>query len=280
MTVKKTLHTGDDKMTIDLSQLWDFGKPETSEKRLRAACAEADPQDALILQTQIARTYGIRGDFAQAQQILSAIAPQIEQAGVTEKTYYWLEWGRTLSSAVHPPETQTPEVQDQARAAFLRAFALAQEAALDNLAIDALHMLAFVDTSAEDQVKWNQKALAVMQTSSQPEAWKWEASLLNNLGYALHLLGRYPEALDAFRQALVVREKQGAAEPVRVAWWMIAWTLRAQGMLDDALEIQLRLEKECDEAGEPDPYVYEELEQLYRAMGQTDLAEHYVKLRG
>ena len=43
---------------------------------------------------------------------------------------------------------------------------------------------------------------------------------------------------------------------------MIAWTLRALGRLNEALEIQPRLEREYDEAGEPDPYVFEELELL------------------
>jgi hypothetical protein len=56
---------------------------------------------------------------------------------------------------------------------------------------------------------------------------------------------------------------------------MIAWTLRFLGRLDEALEIQLRLEKECDEARRPDPYVYEELEYLYRALKDDDKADGY-----
>jgi tetratricopeptide (TPR) repeat protein len=278
--IDQTLWVTGESMSIDLSELWDFGRPEISEKHFRSALAEASAEEALILQTQIARTYGIRGDFPRARQILAEIAPELEDAEPEAKAYYYLEWGRTFSSAVHPPESQTVEAREQARAAFLKAIALAEEEGLDSLAIDALHMLAFVDTAPEDQVSWGQKALAVMQASTQPEAWKWAASLHNNLGYALHLLKRYAEALVEFREALAVREREGNAEPVRVAWWMIAWTLHAQGLLREALEIQLRLEKECDEAGEPDPYVYEELEQLYQALGEPDLAEHYRKLRG
>ena len=50
-------------MTFDLSMLWDFNQPDVSEQRFRAALASAAGDDALILQTQIARTYGLRGDF-------------------------------------------------------------------------------------------------------------------------------------------------------------------------------------------------------------------------
>jgi len=59
----------------------------------------------------------------------------------------------------------------------------------------------------------------------------------------------------------------------------IAWTLRALGKLDEALAIQLRLEHECDEAGEPDPYVFEELELLYQALKDSERAAHYAARR-
>ena len=67
-------------MAIDLAPLWDFNQPELSEQRFRAALAGASPDDALILQTQIARTYGLRRDFAGAQQILKSIEPQVATA--------------------------------------------------------------------------------------------------------------------------------------------------------------------------------------------------------
>ena len=40
-------------------------------------------------------------------------------------------------------------------------------------------------------------------------------------------------------------------------------------------ENQLRLEKECDEVGEPDPYVFEELELLYKALNNKEKAKFY-----
>ena len=95
------------------------------------------------------------------------------------------------------------------------------------MAVDALHMLAFVDTEPADQLKWGQQALAIAQASSQPAAKKWEASLRNNIGYALYQLGRYEEALDQFKQAVVLREKGEDVQARRIAHWMVGWTLRA-----------------------------------------------------
>ena len=266
-------------MTINISELWDFSKPELSEQRFRSALSNAPPDDSLILLTQIARTYGLRRDFSQAQQILDDIEPQIRGACFEAKVRFYLELGRTYSSATHPPESQTAEVKELARSAYLHAFELAQDGKLDDLAIDALHMMTFVDTAPEDQVEWNRKAMALIQSSSQQDARKWEGSLHNNTGYALHLLGRYDDALHEFNLALAARERDGNPQTIRIAYWMIAWTLRALKRLNEAIEIQLRLEKECDEAGEPDPYVFEELEILYRALNNHEKADFYAARR-
>ena len=55
-----------------------------------------------------------------------------------------------------------------------------------------------------------------------PPARKWEASLRNNVGYALHQLQRYDEALAQFQQAVVLRERADDAEATRAAHWMVA----------------------------------------------------------
>jgi tetratricopeptide (TPR) repeat protein len=266
-------------MAIDITELWDFNNPEMSEQRFRSALSTASDDDALILQTQIARTYGIRRDFSEAQKILADLEAQVQSTSVEAKVRYFLELGRTYSSATHPPESQTTAAREQARSAYMRAFELARDGKLDYLAIDALHMMTFVDTTAEDQIEWNHKAIAYMQSSTQQEARKWEGSLHNNMGYTLHTLGRYEDALLEFELALGARERDGNPQAIRIAHWMIAWTLRSLGRLNEALEIQLRLERECDEAGEPDPYVFEELEYLYRALNNSERADYYATRR-
>jgi tetratricopeptide (TPR) repeat protein len=139
--------------------------------------------------------------------------------------------------------------------------------------------MAFVEQDAKDQIMWNRKAITILEGSSQPDAGRWAGSLHNNLGYALYMQGMYDEALLEFNLALTAHKKGGNPGAIRIAFWMIAWTLRALGRLSEALEIQLRLEKECDQAGEPDAYVFEELEQLYQALNDNEKAGFYANRR-
>ena len=262
-------------MPIDLGPLWDFGNPELSEQRFRAAIVSAAPDDAFILRTQIARTHGLRRDFDKARATLAEIEPGFASASTEAKVLWLLESGRTWASPAHPPALRSAENRERARPLYMRAFELARDARLDRLAIDALHMMVMVDTAPAAQLAWNEKAIAYMEASAQPEARKWEGSLRNNVGYAYHLAGRYDEALAQYRLSLAAYEREGRAPAVRIAWWMIARTHRAQGKTQEALAIQLRLEREFDAAGEPDPYVYEELETLYRQAGDAARADGY-----
>lgn len=264
---------------IDLEPLWDFGNPALSESRFHAALAGAAGDDVLILQTQIARTYGLRRDFARAREILRDMEPRLAAAGAEPRIRHALELGRTYASAAHPKEGQTPDAKARARALYVQAFELARKERFDGLAVDAVHMLAFVDTEPADQLKWAQQALALVEASTQPAARKWEASLRNNAGYALHRLGRYEEALSQFEQALALRRRGTDAAATRVAQWMVAWTHRSLGRLDVALQMQLQLEREWDAASAPDAHVFEELELLYRAKGDEARARHYAAKR-
>ncbi|MFN7917039.1 MAG: hypothetical protein U0Q55_16970 [Vicinamibacterales bacterium] len=267
-------------MAVDFRSLWDFSNPALSEARFRAELATAQGDDSLILRTQIARTFGLRRDFEQARTELALVAANLDAAGGEARARYHLELGRTYASATHPPETQTEETASIARREYHRAWEVAQSAGLDNLVIDAIHMLAFVDPAPADQVKWAEAALAVSTASSQPDARRWEAPLRHNLGYGLHQLGRFDDALVQFEAAVRLRTEGGAdAAGTRVGRWMVAWTLRALNRLDEALALQLALEAECDAAGAPDPYVFEELEHLYRARGDDSRAAGYAARR-
>jgi len=259
-------------MSIDLHALWDFSRPEASEQRFREALAGASGDEALVLQTQIARTYGLRREFAQARELLERIADEVSIAGSEARAWHALESGRTHASAAHPHEEQTPEARAQARIHFQRSLDIAREHGHDALVIDALHMFAFLDTDPEDQLRLAHAALEVAEGSHDPAAKRWEASLRNNAGHALHQQGRFDEALIEFEQALALRERAGDASATRVAKWMVAWTMRSLGRSHEALAQQLQLAQACEAAGEPDPYVFEELEILYREAGDVDRA--------
>jgi tetratricopeptide (TPR) repeat protein len=264
-------------MTIDVSRLWNYGDPALSARRFEEALAGASADDAFILRTQIARTWGLRRDFERARAILAQLEPELSQRSAEAKVRYALELGRTYASAAHAPETMTAEQRGLGRVQYLRAFETAKAAQLDNLAIDALHMMVYVDTDPADQLAWNYKALAYLEHSSQPDARKWEGSLRNNAGEASRVAGNYDEALRQFRLSLAAYDRTGNPVNVRIAHWMIARTLRDMKRFDEAIAIQLRLEREFDDAGEPDPYVFEELEQLYRATGNVSEAGRYAE---
>ncbi len=146
-------------MPLDLRKLWDFSNPAASEERMRAALATAQGDEALILQTQIARTWGLRRDFAKAREILAEVQPQIAQAGAEAQVRYWLELGRTWASATHKPEQLTAEAKVQARDAYDHALSIAKASKLDALAIDTVHMYAFVDTEAQSGIRWADEGL-------------------------------------------------------------------------------------------------------------------------
>ena len=266
-------------MTIDLAPLWDFSQPAVSETRFREALKTASKDDALILQTQIARTYSLRKEFIIARDLLQSIANDMPAANAEAQVRYALELGRTYASATHSRDQLTDESRTLARSSYENALDIAKVNHIDTLAIDAIHMLAFVDSAPADQLKWNLAALAIVESSTQPAAKKWEPAVRNNIGYSLHQLGRYSEALDQFQRAVVLRERGTNAKATRVAHWMVAWTLRSMDRTEEALNIQLRLERECEAAHEPDTYVYEELEILYRKLGNESRAQHYVALK-
>jgi tetratricopeptide (TPR) repeat protein len=102
--------------------------------------------------------------------------------------------------------------------------------------------------------------------------------LRNNLGYALHQAGRNEAALAEFETARSLREQLGSEWQIHVANWMVAFTLRHLGRLEEALAVQHTLEAQRQRAGQPDPYVFAELAALYRALGQEARAAHYERL--
>ena len=237
-------------------ELWDFADPAKSEGRFRDALATASGDWRLELQTQITRTYSLRQRTADAHRLLDEIEPQLASAGLKPRLRYLLERGRTFNSAGD---------KAAARPLFAQAWELGRAGAEEDLAIDAAHMVAIVD-GGEKALDWNRRGLAMAESARDPAARRWKASLLNNMGVELKDLGRYDEALGVFQRALGAYEERGDPRTIRIARWMIGNTLRLMGRHDEALAIQLALQRELKAAGEADPYVDEELQLLQKGM--------------
>jgi tetratricopeptide (TPR) repeat protein len=263
---------------VNVDVLWDYSNPALSEQRFRSALEGASADDRIVLTTQIARTFGLRRELDRSRELLRTLEPDLAGASATARARHALEWGRAHISAVTKPEERTPQNLATARSAYERALAAAREGRLDGLAIDAVHMMAFVDDAPADQLKWGSQALAMVQASEQPAGKAWEASIRNNVALALHQLGRHAEALPHYERALVLREQAGDPRRIHISRWLVARTLRLLGRTDDALALQQRLEADAL-LGRPDPFVFEELELLHRAQGREERARHYASLQ-
>ena len=237
-------------------ELWDFADPAKSERRFRDALTTASGDWRLELETQIARTASLRSRYAEAHRLLDEIEPQLAGAGLKPRLRYLLERGRTYNSSGD---------KRAARPLFVQAWELGRAGGEEDLAIDAAHMVAIVD-GGEQALDWNRRALAMAESAHDSAARRWRAALLNNMGVELKELGRYDEALGVFQGALAAYEKRGDPRNIRIARWMVGNTLRLMGRHDEALAIQLALQRELKAAGEVDPYVDEELQILKKGM--------------
>jgi len=233
----------------DIRALWDFDDPVGSEQRFRAAAAAADGPERAVLLTQVARALGLQERYADGHALLDDLTDPSDKPGRLQ-AHVDLERGRLLRSAGQG---------DQARQYFADAARLAAEAGDEALEVDALHMSALLETVPADAVRANREALDRARASSDPEARRWEASLLNNLGCALVDDGRLDEALDVFETAVPLREARDERRETQIARWMVAWTLRLMGRTDEALTMQRALKTELGAEGVEDEYVDEEL---------------------
>jgi tetratricopeptide (TPR) repeat protein len=247
---------------MDIDALWDYGDPVASEQRFRAALDTASPEQQLQLQTQIARTLSLRRRFDEAHLLLDAVQ---RRASITPtvQVRYLLERGRTFNSSGQ---------REAARSLFDQAFAQAQTARLDALAVDAAHMVAITHAGSAPALDWNRRGIELARASSDPQSRRLVPAMLNNSAWDLHDMGRPAEALPLFEQALAEWTARGKAQQVRVAEWSVARCLRSLGRHEEALARQQALLAEHRRAGSSDGYVNEEIAENLLALGRADEA--------
>ncbi len=235
-------------MTDDLRALWDFDDPTGSAERFRELVAASDEPLATYALTQVARALGLQARYDEGHAVLDGLAPADAEARVRIS----LERGRLLRSSGDAAA---------ARPLFEEAASRAQRVGLEELHVDALHMIALVVVPAA-RLRAHHDALVWAKAAADPAARDWDASILNNIGMEHADAGDFTMALAAFEEALEARERIGDPARTRVARWMVAWTLRNLGYTDLPRQMQLALKAELDAIGETDPYVDEELARL------------------
>jgi tetratricopeptide (TPR) repeat protein len=252
---------------MDIDSYWEYADPAASEARFRSLLEQVQGDARLEVQTQIARTFSLRRDFAQAHRLLDEVEPQLATAGAAPRVRYLLERGRTFNSAGE---------KDRARPLFVEAWEIAGTAGLEGLAVDAAHMVPIVVGGAEG-AEWTRRGVELARRSADAKARAMLPALLNNHAWNLHDEGRFAEALPVFREAEVAWLATGRQPQGRIARWSVARCLRSLGRFEEALAIQRALEQEWAAAGQADGYVFEEMAELLDATGRPDQAQPYFR---
>lgn len=269
--------------TNTILEAWDFGDAAGSGARFDALAAgsesSGDTLAAAEFRTQQARAMGLLRRFDEADSLLDGVEASLGGSdaaacggpdAIRPRVRLLLERGRVKNSSGRAAE---------AAPLFERAWEMARAgeagAALDGLSVDAAHMYAIVAAPGH-AMEWNLRALALAESSPNPDARRWRASLLNNIGWTLFAAGDHAAALAHFERALAARVEQGIDGKGRSAWlvarWCIARTQRALGRTVEALAAQQELLAEHDRAGSSDGYVHEEIAECMISLGRVDEA--------
>jgi tetratricopeptide (TPR) repeat protein len=184
-----------DQETLD--RLWKYEDPELSEQRFRDALADPayDADEKAELATQLGRAIGLQGRYEEADALLDSVDGEEEP---TVGVRILLERGRVLNSSGHAA---------MAVPLFEQAAELGDHLGEEYLAVDALHMLAIADPAHAEL--WTKSALEYASTAHDPHTRRWMVALHNNLGWALHGVGRFTEALVEFQLAEQWAERTG-----------------------------------------------------------------------
>ena len=257
----------------DFNAMWDYDNPAATEAGFTALIPRArESGDAgyyAELLTQIARSQGLQRKFDEAHATLDSAYAAVPNESSVAMVRYLLERGRVHNSSGEP---------GPAREYFLEAVDLAESISADVYTVDALHMLGIVDPP-EDQMAWNLRALEVAENSRDERARKWRGSLYNNIGWTYHMLGEYENALGMFEKSLAFREEMDDSAGVLIAKWTIARANRSLGRVEEALEMQMDLERNVEEYGlPPDGYVYEEIAECLLLLGREEESKKYFGL--
>ena len=247
--------------------LWNYGDPAGTEAKFRALLPQAAAEDVgcrLELLTQIARTQGLQGRFAEAHATLDEVEPELWDDLPVARVRYLLERGRVFNSSGKP---------DRAMPLFVEAFDRARGIPHWRYAIDAAHMVAIAEPSLDNQVEWNRRGVALVL--DHPDQRGWLFALYNNLGETYLKLRRYDDALACFRNFVALNVERGQP-PDPYATKDIARCLRLLGDVDEALATILPVHAQFQADGTRDGWLSEELGECLLAKGNgRDALPHF-----
>jgi tetratricopeptide (TPR) repeat protein len=252
-----------------LRALWSFDDLDASEVRFgeQLENEETDDGRAEVL-TQLARVEGLRGAFDAGERLVEEAEGLAGTSGVA-KARIDLERGRLRRSSGD---------SEAALPLFESAFTAALEADELFVAVDAAHMAALAAPDPEGFSAWTQRGIELAENAD-PSVRYWLGSLLNNLGWHHFEAGDHEQALAAFERGLEERERDpGNPEPIALARYAVAKTLRELGRPEEARSQLEQAVAWADAQGQPDGWYHEELALTYAALGRDDDASAQARL--
>ena len=258
----------------ELHTLWNYNNPTATAVLFQELLPGVEASDNrayhVELLSQIARTHSLRRQFAEAHQLLDEADAMLTEVMIVPKMRCLLERGRSFNSAGEPL---------RALPLFRDAFALgtAVMPLADFHTIDAAHMIAIAEPEATDQIKWNEKALAMAEATPDERASGWRGSLYNNLGWTYHDMGNYERAQLIFEKALAWHEENRQDRPdlIRIAKWCVGRVLRSCNRIPEALALQQKLLAEYEQIEQPAGFTNEEIGECLLALGREEEARPF-----
>ncbi len=249
--------------------IWNFANPAGTRERFLELVPLAkelgDESYLLQLQTQLARTYSLQGNFAEAHSILDSVEELLSPEHQLPRLRYLLERGRCYNSNGE---------KERALTFFMDAVRLGEEIADWRLAIDAVHMVAIAQPNVYDKITWNLRGLKLVEEHPEQDGWFW--ALYNNLGEDYMTAQQYDEAHATFEKLLALQvQRNGATDMYTVK--DCARALRLGAKPEDSVrlmqaELDILLSKSSD-----DGWIREELAEALTALGLTAEARpHFV----
>ena len=254
----------------EFDALWNFDDPAGTETRFRELLPKAresshEGYEAELL-TQIARAQGLQQKFAEAHATLDEVDVLLKPELKSAKVRSLLERGRVLNSSRKAEESMP---------VFTEALRLAQESGLENYAVDAAHMLGVV-AKGKESIKWNEQAMRLAESATDPKAKRWLGPLYNNTGWTYFDMGRYDEALELFERDIEFRKQGGNNVEIGIARWSAAKMHRHLGNAEQSLKLQMELLDDPDRKGnDSEGYTREEIGECLLLLNRPSEAAPY-----
>lgn len=234
-------HTNADKKVENFDEIC-IGTPIEIEKKINKLLPSAKSlkNKSIYLQmlSRLAVAQALQKKFKLAHKTLDKAENELTPEQALVQVRLLLERGRVFIIA-YDFKAALPHVK--------KCYQLSKKYKLEMYAIDAAHMMPVIVNNVKDKIKWNKIAINIAEKSrNKKEAKEWIKILHQAIGLNYIEAKQYKKALLSFKKSKQLVEKSGPKILAIGAKIGIAKSLRLLNQIDDALDIQIKLIKDCN----------------------------------